>query len=545
MSDVPIDQLRRQLRELGYLTRGLERWFALDPWRSRTFWTELTLLGFKASVLVGAFAMFPMLGVMLMRNHLPLREAAILGAGYFLIDSASIFALILLTALTLKLRPSITVESPVALLAVSAAVAAIVVGAIWFWWSRFPSASTAVEAIVGGILVLILFVIGTLVFSAAFLSFSIHETGKIPSIHRRSRLIPILLIGIGVVTALLLPPQLQRESDSLKAPSQVSVTPTRVRLVVIAVDGLTSDVFAAREDLGRQLPHRSALGDLDALSSAERWASIGTGTPERLHRVQSIEGVRIATGGPIIQARSAADPILGRLGATLHLTRTQPLPPTVRRRDYVWEILARHGVPSVAVNWWSAGETNAPNLRVMSQESIFRAARRRTSDPSPLALEIDRLAVSRLESAIEKQDPRFATIYLPALDIVLNRLDLDPPRRLAASVTILDGVSHLVAESRRRGYEVIVIGSPGSTTSGSSILASTIPLRHASSPWDLGPTILQLFGFPTSAEMPGSAIAEGAAPPEIPTYGSRDTRDSGVPVDREYYQSLRSLGYIR
>ena len=36
-----VDDLRRDLRERGYLSHAIERWFAHDPFTSRAFWLEL------------------------------------------------------------------------------------------------------------------------------------------------------------------------------------------------------------------------------------------------------------------------------------------------------------------------------------------------------------------------------------------------------------------------------------------------------------------------------------------------------------------------
>ena len=64
-----VDDLRQQLRERGYLSHGIERWFALDPWSSRTFWLELIIVAAKGAVLIGAFALLPLVAIMLFRNH--------------------------------------------------------------------------------------------------------------------------------------------------------------------------------------------------------------------------------------------------------------------------------------------------------------------------------------------------------------------------------------------------------------------------------------------------------------------------------------------
>src|SRR5437764_4150246 len=69
-----VEQLRAQLRDRGYLTHGIERWFALDPWSSRAFWTELAVVAAKAAALIAVFAALPPVAVMLARNH-PLSAA--------------------------------------------------------------------------------------------------------------------------------------------------------------------------------------------------------------------------------------------------------------------------------------------------------------------------------------------------------------------------------------------------------------------------------------------------------------------------------------
>ena len=89
-------------------------------------------------------------------------------------------------------------------------------------------------------------------------------------------------------------------------------------------------------------------------------------------------------------------------------------------------------------------------------------------------------------------------------------------------------------------YEVVLVGMPGEGQRGSAVMASTIPLR-AKSAWDVAPALLSLLGFPASAEMPG-----GPPGPRIATYGPRaaDATASGS-VNEEYYQNLKSLGYIQ
>ena len=67
-----------------------------------------------------------------------------------------------------------------------------------------------------------------------------------------------------------------------------------------------------------------------------------------------------------------------------------------------------------------------------------------------------------------------------------------------------------------------------------------MPLR-ARTAWDVAPAVLTLLGFPASSEMPG-----GEPQSRIATYGPRETdAAASASVNEEYYENLKSLGYIR
>jgi arylsulfatase A-like enzyme len=72
-----------------------------------------------------------------------------------------------------------------------------------------------------------------------------------------------------------------------------------------------------------------------------------------------------------------------------------------------------------------------------------------------------------------------------------------------------------------------------------------MPLDRPSSAWDVAPTLLTLFGFPAAEEMPGRSVARVPPQPRIATYGDRATAAARTRLDQEYYDSLKSLGYIR
>jgi hypothetical protein len=542
-----VDSLRAQLRERGYLSHGIERWFALDPWSSRAFWLELGTVALKAAVLVALFGVLPIVAVMLFRNHpLGAWETLVLTAVYGAAWLVAAFAFIVVVALILKLRPEVVLDTPRALLAISFAAAAVLTLLVTIWWYRFEASPSTPELVCGLVLVVVFFLMATIVVSAALLSFSIYELHRVPAIHQRPRGVPMTMAAAVLIALLFLPAYAAQERRPPEEPLQVVTTPTARRLVLIGVDGLTLDLFRSRPELGAALPTALAAQPIEGQSTTERWAGVGTGVPTRIHGVRSIEGVRIRGGRHLIQTLSRGDFVLHDVAPAIGLAVRLPLPPTVRRRDYIWEIFAKRGLPAVALNWWTSEDLSSGALTAVSQESIFAAAARGSSDGAvSTALRIDETAERLLLSALDEQHPRFATAYLPALDVVLNRLMLDPTSRLAASVRALDGVATTVAAVRTRGYDIVLVGLAGDRQPGAPVMASTIPLPvRTASLFDVAPTLCMLNGFPASGEMPGHSLT-GTEGPRIPTYGGRAATGAPTKVNEEYYESLKSLGYIR
>jgi hypothetical protein len=532
MRSVSVDELRQQLRERGYLSKGIERWFALDPWSSRAFWIELTVVAIKAAVLIGSFALLPLVAIMLFRNHpLTAWETLAMALAYGGASFVAGFLFLLLLALILKLRPAVAIDTPRALLAISFASSFLFAGLIAVWWYRFDAPPSLPELVVGLALVIVFFLITTVAVSAALLSFSIYELQRVPAIHQKPRGVP-MTIAAAILTALLfLPAYAAQERRAPEVPVQVVTAPASLRLALVAVDGLTFEILQARPDIARAFATVAPLRPIADGSTAGRWASVGSGVPPALHGVRAVEGVRLRSGRHLIQTLSDADFILRGTA------RREPLPPTVRRRDFVWEIFAARGVPSLAVNWWTTDDVRAGALETIGQSSIFSAARGRP-------LEVDIAAAKRLISAIDRSHSQFVTVYLPALDVILNRIPLDRSTQLAGSVRALDGVQATIEALRARGYEVILAGLPGDRQSGAGVVASTIPLgnRNATA-YDLAPTLCALMGFPASSEMSGTGLVRTELP-RIASYGRRAGRGENVKVNEEYYRNLKSLGYI-
>jgi hypothetical protein len=519
-----VDDLRAQLRERGYLSHAIERWFALDPWRSRAFWVELAAVAGKGAAIIGLFAVLPLMAVMLFRNH-PLSPVETLLMSLLYGVTAVVFSFLFLVALALllRLRPTLAIDTPQALLGISFAAAAILAAPMAVWWYRFDTPPQTAELAAGLLLIALFFVVATVVVSAALLSFSIYELRRVPVLHQKPRGKAMTIAATLLITLLFLPAYATQEKTATATPLQVVTTPSTRRIALVAVDGLTWELSRSRPIAAFASAYPAP--PLPGRSTAERWATVGTGVPARIHGVRAIEGMRFRGGSHIVQTLSHADFALHDVAGWLGLAQRRPLPPTARRRDFVWEIFGARGVPSVAVNWWTTD----------SQESIFAAAK---GD----AAGVDAAATAQLLTAVDRDSPRVASVYLPALDIILNRLSLDPSARLAASVGVLDRVAATVAALRGRGYDVILAGLPGEGQSGRAVVATTFPLPPAT-PLDLAPTLCVLEGFPPSSEMPGRALAGDM--PRIASYGARQMSVPNAKINQEYYENLKSLGYIK
>ncbi|HVT04980.1 MAG TPA: hypothetical protein VHL58_16575 [Thermoanaerobaculia bacterium] len=540
-----VDQLRDQLRSLGYLSHGIERWFALDPWRSRTFWSELVVIASKVGAAHSLALTIPVLSVMLIRNQ-PMKaiDLLTLALSYIAFCFVVVFTAVVLTALFMRIRPRAPIEHPRVLLAISMGISALFCAGLTIWWLGFPSPAIVLERVVFLALLLLSFLFGVTILSAALLSFSIHATQQIPSVRHRRRMLPISIAAVAIFSAVcFLSFRSEAEAVPLR-PQQIVVRPTGRHVAFLAVDGLSYEIFAARKTLAGLfvVPCSPLVG----LSAAERWATAGSGTEGEIHGVRSIEGVRSRLSGAVLQYVSTTDIVLRNVIPALGLLRRAPLPPTVRRRDYIWEILASRGIPSSAFNWWVTDQQTTPLMKSDNQEHIFAAAHHPGRSPALEAEAIDQIALSRLTESAVREKRQFVTAFLPALDIVLNRIGLDAASRLTFSVGALDSLDRAVSDLHGRGYDVFILGMPGDLQSGRGLIASTIPLAaKRASALDVAPTLADLEGFPASDEMKGHSLLPESTQTRLPSFGARESASASSHLDEEYYESLKSLGYIR
>jgi hypothetical protein len=540
-----VDDLRRDLRERGYLSHAIERWFAHDPFTagrsSRAFWIELFTASGKAALLIAAFAILPLTGIMLFRNHpLSAGETLLMSLLYGVTGFAISLLLLVGIALILKLRPTIVIDTPRALLAISFAAASLLAAPIAIWWYRFPTPPSWPELLTGIAAMAAFFLIATIAISAALLSFSIYELQRIPAIHQKPRGVPMTIAAAILIALLFLPTLTVQDNRIAESPIQVVTKRTVHNVTLVAVDGLTYEL--ARERLSRRFGNLTPIEPMPGASATERWASVGTGVPTGIHGVRAVDGVRFRNGRHLLQSISPVDVVLRDLAEDVKLASREPLPPTVRKRDYVWEIFGARLLPSLSVNWWTTDDIQSGVLEEVSQKPVFAGANTPPASADVEAERVDAVASERLMWERQRQPMlRFSTVYLPALDIILNRLTLDPATRLAASVRVLDNLDRLLDKI---GGGVVLVGLPGEGQRGRGVMATFLPMTtRPRSAFDVAPTLCTLLGFPASDEMPGRGVIGNTS--RIATYGPRAATSSPAKVNEEYYENLKSLGYIR
>src|SRR6185295_4150557 len=137
--------------------------------------------------------------------------------------------------------------------------------------------------------------------SAALLSFSVYELQRIPAIHQKPRGVPMTIAAAALMALLFLPAYAAQEKRATEPPIQVVTTPTTRRVALVAVDGLTWEIFRSRPALTSLFVSAYSAPPLTAESTTERWATLGTGVPARVHGVRAIEGVRLPGGRHVLQ----------------------------------------------------------------------------------------------------------------------------------------------------------------------------------------------------------------------------------------------------
>lgn len=579
-----VDQVRDELRRLGYLDRGLDR-FVLGGARgasvATTSFRVAVRLGLASGVLLSVALTLAAASLdqrLLAEPRdllvLALYLALALGAA----TAAAAFGLGLLAAWLARKRGRGLGPTLPRAVGVAFALVGLLYLALW-WRSRAADAPLMAQAaalVLGVGLAWLLGRFGSLA-AVAVLSAG-GASATLPEARLSRRHLAPFLGAAGLLFAFAIGTSWLSERAALKSPD-FAVVPTGVRVRVLGIDGLERRMMEQRIAAG-EMPHLAAL--------------LASGARPEAHGIQSLGARRLA--GMRTPLGSPENPLAERLGAAtdlLRLTRSAPPSSALRGAKAFWNVASEKGLRVGVVNWWATWPCDTVNGYVVTDRAFLRVDKGGAPDREacpgdlfdalrelPPAATMERAraldtfysgAARRLRGA---SPPDLEAVYLPGLDIAtMQHLGEAPAADLANLGTRLEAVRDYhrflderigVALDDLGPQDVLVlVADPGRlargapSPEGTLILGGTVVVAGdlgLASERDVAPTVLHLTGLPVSRELSGHVLEAALAPAFrranpvrfTDSYGRRPpARAAESAFDNEVLEELRSLGYIQ
>jgi hypothetical protein len=392
------EQLEEKLRRLGYLNNPIDAFVAAEE-PGDSLLGRIVAVGGRSALLAG-----PLLGALTTVEsalllpgllHRP-QDLAVFGLYQIAIYTAAFFVLGILwagaVALIFRLKPR-PVGHPVLLRRTFEMIGGL---AIFFylalWWNSRAGGVDAprllATVLATGIFAALSFWLGRYLGLLAYLVvMRLRPETPVPPMRRHSARF-VLAAGIGCVGLLSLSLALTEPGGGrLSAEgAELSVPMERrgVRLVLIGVDGLSAELYAALLRTG-SYPELQRLWAEGARASiaVERaspippvvWTTLTTGIRPRGHGVRDFD-TRILYG--VSQPLGSRGPELGLFEAlqnllpALHVLDRLPLSSAERQSKALWELLAEAGLKAAGVNWWASWPAGAGPAIVVSDRVYTR-----------------------------------------------------------------------------------------------------------------------------------------------------------------------------
>ena len=393
--DPRVDDLRKQLRSLGYLDAGVDR-FVLAPARSARRPAAIAALASLRVGLLAAALLGPVTAIGI-GARLP---GLVTGTPDAVVIALYLAALFGIAATAFSFLASMLVASLGGVGAATRArfisraagtlVAMSCLAYLTLWWQRANAEVWSSPAWTGGAL-LIAVVVSILVGHAVAITTFAVIAARHPTHTARApgRSASRLVMAAGVLAfagaAGLLVLATPRDPNEPNLPHLAVVSPG-VKVRVIAIDGFDPAVYDSLRSQGRVHALASVfaaatpIGAADVRDPARAWATIATGQPPEVHGLHSLETRRIA--GVEGSVSSGDDEGIGRAirGATdlLRLTRPAIASGDELRVKTFWEVASEAGLRTVVVNWWAtwpADRTGPVAPVILSDRATLRLER--------------------------------------------------------------------------------------------------------------------------------------------------------------------------
>jgi hypothetical protein len=392
-----VDDLRQQLRSLGYLDAGVDR-FVLAPAAGTRgpiaiAWLASLRIGVLAALLLGpAGAIGVAAGVrgLITGARDGFVVAAYLGLLFGAGATAAAFAITVAAALV---RHRLAADRRRALaLGAGVVFTMACLAYLTLWWDASTfNAGTASWRSVRTLIPLafaaaVSVLLGHLV-TVTTLAVAVSESAPGIPAHGVPGSSRLVLAAAGVLTfsgAILLFSLTTRSEAAAVPVPPLTVVSSGVRVRLIAIDGFDRHIARRLADAGR-VPALAALLDGpsaivsvgDTGDPARAWTTIATGQPPGVHAVHGLETRRVAG----VQGTFAADGQTGvgrALGAVtdlLRLTSPSIANGSERRVKTFWEVAAGAGMRTVVVNWWATWPAPADAGLIVTDRATLRLER--------------------------------------------------------------------------------------------------------------------------------------------------------------------------
>ena len=485
VGDARVDELRRQLRSLGYLDAGVDR-FILGPAQETRSPVVIALLaslriGLIAAVLLGPAAAIG-IGARVPGLVTGPRDAAVIAVYLGVLFGAAITVAAFAASTLLASAAGSLGGRRARVLALTAgtivSIACLAYLTLWWrtanagpgWsapvWTAFALAvAVAISLLLGhAVTVMALAVVMARGRSPA----ATNVAASSVSSWRLSLGFGVLAFTGAAVLLLLTAPAESRDGEPAPA---LTVVPSGLRVRLIAIDGFDATIFDTLSAEGRvpaltaaRSGARARLAAEDTRDPARAWTTIATGQPADVHGVYGLETRRLTGVQGSVPSAPASGAARAIQAATdlLRLTRPSLASGEERRAKTLWEVAADSGLRTVVVNWWATWPAPAQSTATILSDratlrlelggaldaeiapadlyeplraqwpEIRRKASERTqhanvppdsavADVIRRSAELDALQLTLTEH-VQGRDPDLLAVYLPGLDIAQHTL---------------------------------------------------------------------------------------------------------------------------
>ena len=396
-TEIRVDELRSQLRALGYLDAGVDR-FVLGRASGTRSPLAIAALGSMRIGVLAAALLGPAAAVGIATRFPGLvtgtSDAVVVAVYLALLFGVAATVVSFLASIIVGRLPGAWIGRRAR--AVSRGAGVLVGGAclayLTMWWRianpDLGSLSIIWTASALTIAVLISLLLGHATTITAFAVLVARHPGAAPVTGRRTAW--KLTLGAGLIAfataVVLLLMTAPAPAHPGPAPNLAVVSPG-VRIRLIAIDGFDPAVLRAMSESGR-VPNLTAMvagGTIqitaaDARDPAKEWTTIATGQPPDVHGVQGLETRRVAGLRGSVSSGRQEGMVRALRGATdmLRLTSPSTASGAELKSKTIWEVAAEAGLRPAVVNWWATWPASAAGANppiVLSDRATLRLER--------------------------------------------------------------------------------------------------------------------------------------------------------------------------